>query len=356
LYFSNQHENLRGNMKPLTFSGKEWMIMLILIPPITLLINYFVFGKLYFTNLHYFLYGTGPTFVVLILVYILCGMVASLMLNRLPKYSQTFQRIGLSLLAYVLIMIAGITIIFLGYDYVGFLGYEINWNNYAWAIVIGILCNLLATSFNEGAAFFEKWRTLAVEAENLKKENLQSQLEALKNQVNPHFLFNSLNSLSALIAEEPGKAETFLDDMSKVYRYMLRNNEEGLTSLDSEILFIQSYFHMLKTRYGEGLEMEIKIDEQFLKHQLPPLTLQMLVENAVKHNMILKESPLHILIMTTNTGKLVVNNNIQLKTSNVQSNKVGLFNIVNKYRLLNQEDIMVNDAGTEFSVVLPLIE
>lgn len=330
--------------------------MLILIPPISMIINYFVFGKKYFTDLHYFLYGSGPTFITLLSVYVLCGMVASLMLDRLPKYSQTFQRIGLSLLAYILIMVAGITIIFLGYDYIGFLGYELDLNNYAWALVVGIFCNLLATSFNEGAAFFEKWQMLAVEAENLKKENLQSQLEALKGQVNPHFLFNSLNSLSALITDEPAKAEIFLDEMSKVYRYMLRNNEEGLTSLDTEILFIQSYFHMLKTRYGEGLELEIKIDEKYLSHQIPPLTLQMLVENAVKHNMILKESPLRILIMSTNTGKLVVNNNMQLKTGNVVSNKVGLHNIYNKYRLLNQENIIVNDAGTEFSVVLPLIE
>lgn len=343
-------------MKPLTYSRKEWLIMLILIPPISILINYFVFGKLYFTDLHHFLYATGPTLFILFLVYMLCGMVANLMLSRLPKYSQTFQRIGLSLIAYVLIMLAGITIIFLGYDYVGFLGYELNWTNYGWAMVVSILCNLLATSFNEGAAFFEKWRTLAIEAENLKKENLQSQLEALKSQVNPHFLFNSLNSLSAMIADEPGKAEIFLDEMSKVYRYMLRNNEEGLTSLDDEILFIQSYFHMLKTRYGDGLELEIRIDEQYLSHQLPPLTLQMLVENAVKHNMILKESPLHILIMTTNTGKLVVNNNMQLKTTHVLSNKVGLHNIVNKYQLLGQENIIVNDVGREFSVILPLIE
>ena len=330
--------------------------MLILIPPVSMLMNYSLFGKLYFTELHYFLYATGPTLLTLFLVYMLCGMVANIMLNRLPRYSQTFQRIGLSLMVYVLIMIAGITIIFLGYDYIGFLNYELNWKNYGWALVVGILCNLLATSFNEGAAFYEKWQTLAVEAENLKKENLQSQLEALKSQVNPHFLFNSLNSLSALIADEPAKAEIFLDEMSKVYRYMLRNNEEGLTSLDAELLFIQSYFHMLKTRYGEGLEMEIKIDEHFLRHQLPPLTLQMLVENAVKHNMILKESPLHILIMTTNSGKLVVNNNRQLKTTNVLSNKVGLHNIINKYRLLNQEGVLVNDEGSEFSVVLPLIE
>jgi len=330
--------------------------MLVIMPPIAIFISAIVFGRRYFSDWKTFLVGTLPALIILMIVYILCGMVAGIMFNRFPKYSQTFKRIGLSLIIYVLIMTAGITIIFVGYDYTGFLGYEMNWSNYFIALAVGIVCNLLATSFNEGAAFFEKWRTLVDEAENLKKENLQSQLEGLKGQVNPHFLFNSLNSLSSLISDEPEKAEKFLDEMSKVYRYMLRSNEDGLTTLESELLFIQSYFHMLKTRYGDGLDMDVKVDNQFLHYQLPPLTLQMLVENAVKHNMILKDSPLHILIMTTNSGKLIVNNNLQRKTKNIISNKIGLSNISKKYQLMKQEEITVQDDGKEFSVALPLLQ
>jgi LytS/YehU family sensor histidine kinase len=209
---------------------------------------------------------------------------------------------------------------------------------------------------NEGAAFYDKWRQTVDEAENLKKENLQSQLEGLKDQVNPHFLFNSLNSLSSLINEDPEKAEKFLDEMSKVYRYLLRTNEDGLTTLDSEMQFIQSYFHMLKTRYGDSVSMETQIDGHYLSYQLPPLTLQMLVENAVKHNMILKDSPLKILIMTTNSGRLIVSNNLQRKDRMVASNKVGLANIVNKYRLMKKEEISIRDDGKEFAVVVPLIQ
>jgi len=174
--------------------------------------------------------------------------------------------------------------------------------------------------------------------------------------VNPHFLFNSLNSLSSLINEDPEKAEKFLDEMSKVYRYLLRTNEEGLTTLESEMQFIQSYFHMLKTRYGEGLDMETNIDDHYMNYQIPPLTLQMLVENAVKHNMIMKNNPLKILIMTTNSGKLIVSNNLQRKDRMVSSNRVGLTNIVNKYRLMKKEEISVRDDGKEFAVVVPLIQ
>ncbi len=325
-------------------------------PPIALVLNYFLFGSQYFHDARTFILATSLTLSVLVLVYISCGMVAVVLLNRYPKYHQTFKRIGISLLAYIIIMIAAITIIFLGYDYIGFLGYEINWRTYVKVLMVGAVTNVLATSLNEGASFYEKWRVMVDEAENLKKENLQSQLEGLKGQVNPHFLFNSLNSLSSLIADEPEKAEKFLDEMSKVYRYLLRNNEEGLATLETEMQFIQSYFHMLKTRYGDGLDMEIRINDQYLNYLLPPLTLQMLVENAVKHNMILKDSPLQILIMTTNSGKLVVSNNLQRKLRNISSNKVGLSNIAKKYELMREEEIVVQDDGKEFSVAIPLLE
>ena len=325
-------------------------------PPTALLINYVIFGTRYFTEWQVFLLTTIITFAILVVVYISCGMVAAILLNRYPKYSQTFKRIGISLLAYVTIMVASVSILFFGYDYIGFLGYEFDKESYGSALLVGLAINLLATSFNEGAAFYEKWRVMVDEAENLKKENLQSQLEGLKGQVNPHFVFNSLNSLSSLISEDPDKAEKFLDEMSKVYRYMLRNNEDGLTTVEAEIQFIESYFHMLKTRYGQGLDLDIRVNERFLSYQIPPLTLQMLVENAVKHNMILKDSPLQILIITTNSGRLVVSNNLQTKDRKVSSNRVGLTNIVKKYQLMKQEEITVQNDGKEFAVAVPLIQ
>ncbi|HEX7847994.1 MAG TPA: histidine kinase [Chitinophagaceae bacterium] len=339
----------------LNFSSKERLIGLIIIPPVAVVMNTVLFGAAYFNHWLRFLLPTIITSLVVAVVYTLCGMVATMMQNRFPKYSQTFKRIGLELVYFFIITIAAITILFYGYDYTNIAGLEVKMSNYPWVLVVAVSCNLLATSLNEGAAFFEKWQKLVDEAEQLKKVNLQSQLEGLKGQVNPHFLFNSLNSLSSLISDDPDKAEKFLDEMSKVYRYLLRTNEDGLTTLEAEMQFIYSYFHLLKTRYGDGLELETIIDERYNDHQVPPLTLQMLVENAVKHNMILKDSPLKILIMTTNSGRLVVSNNLQRKDRMVSSNKVGLTNIVNKYRLMKQEEISVRDDGKEFAVVVPLI-
>lgn len=342
-------------MKVLNYSSKEKIIGAIIIPPIAIILNYVTFGSSYFSSFIRFLIPTLITSAVVLIIYALCSMVATILLNRFPKYSQTFKRIGIGIVSYAAIMVVAITILFYGYDYISLPGLPVKMENYLWVVTVGIVCNLLSTSFNEGAAFFEKWRKLVDEAEQLKKENLQSQLEGLKGQVNPHFLFNSLNSLSSLISDEPQKAEKFLDELSKVYRYLLRTNEDGLTTLDTEMQFIHSYFHLLKTRYGDGLNMEIKVDERYLVYLLPPLTLQILVENAVKHNMILKERPLKILIMTTNSGKLLVSNNLQRKDRMVSSNKVGLINIVNKYRLMKQEEISIRDDGKEFAVAVPLI-
>jgi sensor histidine kinase YesM len=343
------------DIRMLNYSSKEKLIGFIIIPPVAMVINYVLFGNAFFSGWAQFILPTLITTAVIYVVYILCGMVAIILLNRFPKYSQTFKRIGLSILSYVGIMVVSITILFYGYDYVQLVGLQVNMQNYFLVLVVGGVCNLLATTLNEGVAFFEKWRKLVDESEQLKKANLQSQLEGLKGQVNPHFLFNSLNSLSSLIGDDPDKAEKFLDEMSKVYRYLLRTNEDGLTTLEAEMQFIHSYFHLLKTRYGDSLSMEVLIDERYSGYLIPPLTLQMLVENAVKHNMLLRDSPLKILIMTTNSGRLVVSNNLQRKDRMVSSNKVGLTNIVNKYRLMKQEEITVRDDGKEFAVVVPLI-
>lgn len=345
-----------NSMAFLKYSKSERWIAALLLPPFAIIANILLFGSKYFQSLSGFLTATLITLAVIFLVYVSCGMVAVIFLHKYPKYSQTFKRIGFSLLAYILMMTAGISLLFWGYDYLGFMGFTMNYTNFFWTLMVGLACNLLATSFNEGATFYEKWRVLVDEAEQLKKENLQSQLEGLKGQVNPHFLFNSLNSLSSLISEDPGKAEKFLDEMSKVYRYMLRTNEDGLTTLETELQFIHSYFHLLKTRYGDGLDMELKIDEKLLHYLIPPLTLQILVENAVKHNMILRDSPLVIQLLTTNSRKLIVTNNLQRKNRMVFSNKVGLNNIHNKYRLMKQEEILIRDDGKEFAVIVPLIQ
>ncbi|ARK12882.1 histidine kinase [Fibrella sp. ES10-3-2-2] len=193
------------------------------------------------------------------------------------------------------------------------------------------------------------------EREELRVANLQSQFDVLKQQVNPHFLFNALNSLSALISEDPHQAEIFVDKLSGVYRYILRANSEPLTTLAAELDFIDAYFHLLQTRHGAGLSLSLTIDPAQNNCRLPPLTLQLLVENAVKHNVVSPKRPLTIQIRTDETGQLLVANNRQPKTTRALSNGVGLSNIVAKYQILNFPPPIIEETPGRFAVRLSLL-
>lgn len=207
----------------------------------------------------------------------------------------------------------------------------------------------------EGDYIFQQWKQSLTENEKYTRLSLQGEFDVLKSQVNPHFLFNCFNTLSALITEDKQKAEIFLDELSKVYRYLLRNNEDGMSTLKTELQFINSYFQLLKTRHGEAIQMQVDIDRRYHDYMLPSLSLQMLVENAVKHNALSKNYPLHIEVFTTVGNKLVVNNNIQRRAQQAPSGQVGLKNIKMKYEILNQPGFQVMNDGKNFTAVLPLI-
>ena len=206
----------------------------------------------------------------------------------------------------------------------------------------------------EALYYYTRLKQTEAEKKQLEKEKLWSQLENLNQQVNPHFLFNTLNSLSSLVTEDPAEAEKFLNEMSKVYRYLLDNNKHELVTLQTELKFIRSFYELLQLRYGKGIELSWPVSTAYDNYLVPPLTLQLLVENAVKHNTTSKESPLKIEILTENT-RLVVKNNLQKKTTKPLSHKIGLNNIAARYQLMAQEDIIVKEADSCFIVSLPLI-
>ncbi|MFC5411082.1 sensor histidine kinase [Larkinella bovis] len=189
----------------------------------------------------------------------------------------------------------------------------------------------------------------------LEKEKTDAQLRAMQAQVNPHFLFNSLNSLSSLIEEEPQRASQFVDQLSMVYRYLLRANDQQLATLSSELEFIRSYFHLLKTRHGDGLSITIRVNPEAMHQLLPPLTLQLLVENAVKHNVISLKKPLTIEILGDETGYLTVRNNLQRKVTRILSNGVGLTTITAYYQKFDHPAPLLTEEDGYFSVTLPLI-
>lgn len=232
---------------------------------------------------------------------------------------------------------------------------EISLFSYLYSIGMTLFfCQLIAGVY-EALYYLEQWKKSVQATEALEKRNLQSQLESLKNQVTPHFLFNSLNSLSGLVEEDPKRALRFIEELSSIYRYLLQSNEKQLITLSRELEFINAYFYLLKTRFEGGLFLSIEIAPGMNEYLLPPLTLQILVENAVKHNMISESMPLHIKIYTDEGGNLIVLNNLQKRKASIPSSKMGLVNISAKYQLLNQPDIIIHETTAHFQVVVPLI-
>lgn len=195
-----------------------------------------------------------------------------------------------------------------------------------------------------------------LEIQHLKIENLQKQYEVLKNQLSPHFLFNCLNSLKTLIRETPDLAQQYVNHLSNVLRYTLQANQNKVVTLEEEINLIKSYFFLLKLRYSQNLELEISNTEKFNRCLLPPLTLQILIENAVKHNEISKHKRLIIILRTTEEYTVIVKNNINPKLSDHEGTGLGLANLSAQYHLLKLPDIKINKSENNFSVEVHLIK
>ena len=188
------------------------------------------------------------------------------------------------------------------------------------------------------------------EKELLKQQSLRNELEALKNQINPHFLFNSLNSLNSLIRDNK-QATTFVNKLSFMYRYILQSGSEDLVTLKEELKFLESYVFLIKTRYRDRFEIEI--DDTFLNKKLPAMALQLLVENAVKHNEISESNPLLVKVYS-NDDFVIVENAIKPRTTFVDSTGNGLVNLDKRYQILMKKNIIISDAHKVFKVKLPL--
>lgn len=189
---------------------------------------------------------------------------------------------------------------------------------------------------------------------HLQKENAVLKYRQLKSQINPHFLFNSLNVLVSLINKDSGLAVKYTKKLSAVYRYVLTRDEKDTVTVGEEVEFIGNYISILKTRFDTGLEFRFDIRPEDLSRSVPPMSLQMLVENAVKHNAVSPENPLTINIFSDGNS-LCVSNGISPRLSRSEGTGVGLKNLSNKYAILAGRDISVSDDGNVFSVKLPLL-
>ncbi|MEO6489781.1 MAG: histidine kinase [Ferruginibacter sp.] len=220
---------------------------------------------------------------------------------------------------------------------------------YAW------LANLLFHLVNAIVFYFIEYKVKLTEAETFKRLSSQAELQVVRNQVNPHFLFNNLNVLSSLILQNNAEANKFVEEFSKVYRYILNNHEKELVDLETELYYIDPYIFLLKKRFSEGLHVKLDIPHHYRQLRIIPAALQLLIENAIKHNIVSFQRPLYIDIQIGTSDTIVVSNNLQSKMTIEKSTGIGLQNIIKRYGIITSREVVINTEESLFKVTLPLL-
>ncbi len=325
-------------MREIALDKKYWAYYLFTATIIAsiLLVEDILEGGMSYTDMLYDLVTDIPVFTLLSFVISLLSYTIIITLNQhLPWEQALWKRFVLEISIVVLIVlaftIAGAKLIRyfdltpddVDHDF----GFEIL------ALIMFFISTFMLFSFHEFMILSNDKAYLKLRAGMLEKRNYLMKYEALKNQINPHFLFNSLNVLSSLIYQDTSKSDQFIKKFSEVFRYVLELNQEKLVEVKRELKFLDAYFFLQKIRFGDNLTMHQCIDASVLNMYIPPLTLQLVVENAIKHNVISKVLKLHIDIESTDDA-LVIKNNYQYRDNLSDSTGIGQHNLIEKYRLI----------------------
>lgn len=236
-----------------------------------------------------------------------------------------------------------------------FLGVPLTYDEKVTIVVQSLLITFLISAIYASVSFFIQWKADLQRAQALEKANLEARYETLRNQVNPHFLFNSLNTLLMMVSDNPS-ASKYVESLSEFMRFMLNTRDKEVVLLRDELKIARQYVFIQESRFGGKLSVNFDVPESSFHYAIPPLSLQMLLENAIKHNVISKENPLLVKIFVENSSYLVVENNIQPKIEKEPSTGVGLENIRNRYLYLTDKEMFVESNRSIFKVKLPLFE
>ena len=222
-------------------------------------------------------------------------------------------------------------------------------------VISAVAPTILFLAVYEAIYFLNQWENNIKQTEELARVHLVSQFETLKKQLDPHFLFNSLNTLASLIELNNEPAQAYLERLSDVYRYVLETRNKTTVSIEEELQFLEAYMYLNKVRFRDNLLISKDLSPGIYEKHIPALSLQLLVENAIKHNVISKENPLHIQIYSQGE-EIVVENNKQIKSTLERSTRVGLNNIRERYQLLTARSISIRNTEDSFQVSLPLLQ
>lgn len=338
------------------YTSKDYVVMLFVLLPFTLVCNSIAMGYYYYSSYQVFMVATLATAITFAIFFTTCGGVAVLLKHRFPKEEQVAKRLSLMIVTFLIMSGLFLLLVYRTMPSLPYINYKIEDDNFVWTYFALGICNIFLTFLHEGIARYERWKANQQETERLRKIYRQGRVQGLKSQVNPHFLFNSLNSLSSLITEDEEAAEKFLDEMSKVYRYMLRNEEDQLVTLATELKFLQSYVYLLKARYSDGLQVEINVNNADDGLGVPPMALQTVIENAITLNVVSKSSPLQVAITTPAKGQIKIVNSLQAKTmTHGVDGESALDNLLSKYELLTSEKVKIIEYSNAREIILPLV-
>lgn len=341
--------------RPAFFSKREfWFynILMVLVFPVGV---YLFMGDRYYLDLQTFAVGT-PTGVFIYWVGAFSfNLAGRWVIQQFPELRQAGQRLAIMVLILEVVMLVNAVFDLWVYSIVPGSDVVFSVERLKPIILFGgpfvfFLCLVISL-----VHIYSQWQERQTEIEQLKHNALQQKYDALKWQVNPHFLFNSLNAISALIGEDKDLAERFVDNLAKVYRYLLKTGNQPLVPLADELNFIQTYTELLQTRYGESIRILLPPFTYSIQGYIPPNSLQTLIDNAMKHNLMTTNRPLFIQLSLIGETSIRVSNTFQPKTKTVNINPHNLANLRAKYRQWHVQPVEVEMDDNWFTVTLPLL-
>lgn len=337
------------------------LVTVILIPAASFLIPIIFFGMSFTRSPYFTWHAYINTLIITTVIWLGNRYIMIWARGRHPHFEDVRKRLmmqSLAMLVYTLIMNNAMGFIL---EACGLKEFHNNTPGHSFTDVIttsnaaALFCSLTVVAIYESIYFMNELRKSVEEKEMLKRESLYAQLDALKTQVNPHFLFNNLNTLVSIIPEDPKRAMDFVQQLAKVYRHILEVKDEQSIPLKEELDVLKAYAFLLETRFGDNIQININVPAEKLDRKIIPLSLQILMENAIKHNIVSSDKPLRIDVFADD-GRLVVSNNLQKKNQLNESTGIGLDNIRNRYRLLSSRQVEVKENHSDFVVSIPLID
>lgn len=331
------------------------IIALSWIIPYIVSINWLLFGKRYLVEWQVFWKASCILIPVLLIISGLIAVFANRLYKKSSRANNAIKRRMIWVLASFILSISLVNFIFFFLHSIHVLDYQFQFVKFCLALGVTLLATLTTAGLYEAGYVLSQRVATFIETEQKDTKHFHGKSNRSKEQVDPHFFFNCLNCLSSLISEDQHKAVEFLDEMSRVYRHLLNNNQDSLSTLLDELKFLHSYYHLVKTRFGQGIQLQVDVADTSLGTMIPSHTLQLMLENAIKYNVVLKDKPLLVRIQTMGNDQIIIINNLQPRLSIAPFHNIRLENVAKKYPFLNRPGIEMKITKNRFFVTIPLI-